>query len=50
MTLHIKKCTTDAKAACAASAMEKTLAGAAVASYVDKCTAGEVGMGCQKNG
>ena len=48
MTLHIKKCTTDAKAECDAIAIEKTLAGAAAARHVDKCTAGEVGMSCQK--
>ena len=48
MTLHINKRTTDAMDACDASAMEKTLAGAAAASLVDNCTAGEVGTGCQK--
>ena len=48
MTLHIKKCTTDARDACDPSAMEKTLAGASAVNHVDKCTAGGVGMGCQK--
>ena len=48
MTLHIKKYTTEAMDACDASAMDKNLAGAAAVSHGDQCTAGEVGMGCQK--
>ena len=48
MTLHVKTCITDAKAACDTSAMEKTLADVAAASPINKCTACEVGMGCQK--
>ena len=48
MTLHIKKGTTDAMNACDASATEKPSTGAAAASHVDKCTASDVIMGCQK--
>ena len=48
MTLHIKKYTTDAMDAGDVSATDKNLAGAAAVSDVDKSTAGEVGMGCQK--
>ena len=46
MTLHTKQRTTDAMNSGDASATDKNLAGAAAASYVDECTAGDVFMRC----
>ena len=46
MTQHTKQHTTDAMNAGDASATDKNLAGAAAASYVDECTAGDVFMRC----
>ena len=46
MTLHTKQRTTDALDAGDASATEKPSTGAAAASHVDECTAGDVFMRC----
>ena len=43
----LRRRTTDAMDACDASVMDKSLAGAAAASHVDECTAGELFMSCQ---
>ena len=46
MTQHTKQRTTDAMNAGDASATEKPATGAAAASHVDECTAGDVYMRC----
>jgi hypothetical protein len=43
MTSFMKKCETDAKAACAKSAADKKLAGAAKDSFTKKCVADGIG-------
>jgi hypothetical protein len=43
MTSFMKKCETDAKAACGKSAAEKKLAGAAKDSFTKKCINDAVG-------
>ena len=46
MTLHTKKCTTDAIDAGDASSTEKPSTGLAAASHVDECTTSDVFMRC----